>query len=197
MTNESLYDKETLLLKISQGNEGAFNILFGLYRNHLFTYLFTITKSTETSEEIVLDVFLKIWHGRDSITEIDNFDAFLYRVAHNKAIDFLRSLQRNPILQQQVWQQMQEPLSEEMADRNLLLKNTESVIREAVYNLTPQRQKVFHLHHNHGFSNEEIANHLQLSKNTVRNHLAASIEFIRKFLSGNLDVIILFFFFKK
>ena len=197
MTNESLYDKETLLLKISQGDQCAFNKLFALYRNHLFNYLFTITKSAETSEEIVLDVFLKIWHGRDSITEIDNFDAFLYRVAHNKAIDFLRSLQRNPILQQQVWKQMQEPLSDEKADKNLLLKNTESIIKEAVCNLTPQRQKVFYLHHNHGFTNQEIATHLQLSRNTVRNHLAASIEFIRKFLSGNIDVIILFFFLKK
>jgi RNA polymerase sigma-70 factor (family 1) len=196
LTSKCLYDKETLLLKISQGDQAAFNTLFGMCRNHLFAYLFKITKSAETSEEIVLDVFLKVWHGRASITDIDNFDAFLYRVAHNKAIDFLRSLHRNPLLQQQVWSQLQEPLSDEKADKNLLLKNAESFIGEAVRKLTPQRQKVFYLHHYQGFSNEEIASHLQLSRNTVRNHLAASVDFIRKFLSGNLDVIIFFFLFK-
>jgi RNA polymerase sigma-70 factor (family 1) len=197
LKKDNLYDNEFLLLKISKGDQGAFNILFERYRNHLFTYLIKITKSAETSEEIVLDVFLKLWHGKELIPQIENFDAFLFRVAHNKAIDYLRSVKRNPVLQQQVWELMQEPLSDEDADKPILFKNTEAIIGDAIAHLSPQRKKVFYLHHRDGFTNDEIARRLQLSPNTVRNHLTASVEFIRKFLSGNLDLMVFLFLLKK
>lgn len=197
MNNEKLDDNTDLLLKISNGDELAFAKLFEQYRNQLFTYLFKITKNAETSEEIVLDVFLKIWHGKELIPQIENFNAFLYRVAHNKAIDFLRILKQNPLLQQQVWSNMQEPLADEDADKQLLYKNSEVIINKAVDQLSPQRQKVFYLHHYFGYSNAVIAQHLGLSKNTVRNHLFASLEFIRKFLSDNLELIVLISFYKK
>ena len=83
MYNPSPYTDKELLLKIAEGDQVAFSILFEQYRNRLFTYLFKITKSAETSEEIVLDVFLKIWHGKEAIIEIENIDAFLFKVAHN------------------------------------------------------------------------------------------------------------------
>lgn len=197
MNDTNQYDEVQLLLKLSQGDQVAFKTLFEKYRNQLFSYLYKITKSTETSEEIVLDVFLKIWHGRESVSEIENFDAFLYRVAHNKAIDFLRSIKKNPAAQQEVWNLMQEPRSADDADCKLLLKSTEAIIDEAIRKLSPQRQKVFYLHHHHGFTNEEIAQRLNLSKNTVRNHLFASLEFIRKFISVSLQLFLFIFLLKK
>ena len=183
--NES-YKELQLLKEIRQGNELAFKSLFEQYRNQLLTYLFKITKSTETAEEIVLNVFLKIWQGRQTITQIEKFDQFLFRVAHNMAIDFLKFPKRNPLLQQEGWNLMHEPKSEENADNKLLLKNTESIVGQAIDNLSPQRQKVIYLHYYHGFTNEEIAQELNLRKNTVRNHLCSSIEFIRKYISLNV-----------
>ena len=90
MNKDNLHDSNLILLKISQGDLKAFNALFEQYRNPLFTYLFKITKSAETSEEIVLDVFLKIWHGKELILQIENFDGeikanlveYLYIVDH-------------------------------------------------------------------------------------------------------------------
>lgn len=192
MNKENSYDELQLLIKISQGNQLAFQALFEQYRNQLFVYLYKITKSSETAEEIVLDVFLKIWHGRELAAEIENFNAFLYRVAHNKAIDFLRSAKNNPLRQRELWDAMQEQVSAEDADTNLILRNTEALIDKAAGQLSPQRRKVFYLHHHHGFTNEKIAQRLDLSKNTVRNHLFASFEFIRKFISANLEFVILF-----
>jgi RNA polymerase sigma-70 factor (ECF subfamily) len=187
------YEELQLLNKISQGNELAFKSLFERYRNQLYTYLFKITKSSQTAEEIVLDVFLKIWHGRQTITQIENFDQFLFRVAHNMAIDFLKSPKRNPLLQQEVWNLMHEPKSEENADNKLLLKNTEAIIGQAIDKLSPQRQKVFYLHHHLDLTNEEIAQKLNLTKNTVRNHLCSSIEFVRKYITLNVELILLLF----
>jgi len=192
LLNENSYqDEKKLLQLIADGDETAFNHLFEHYRNRLFTYLCKITKSRETSEEIVLDVFLKIWLGRDIITEIENFESFLFRVARNKAIDFLRIMQTKPEIQQEVWENL-ELISSQATDDNINKSDTSRKIESAVQNLSPQRQRVFQLSRKEGLSYEEIAIRLQLSRNTVRNHISASLDFIRNFINTEILVVGIF-----
>jgi RNA polymerase sigma-70 factor (family 1) len=185
------YEDKYCLVKIKEGDEFFFNIIFEKYRNRLFNYLYKVSKSKEVAEEIVLDVFLKLWHGREAITEIQELDSFLYRIAHNKAIDFFRAAKRSPQLQEAVWEALTEISSSTFnADAKLQSNNLQTLIHEAISQLSPQRKKVFELRHNEGLSYAEIAKKLNLSPNTVRNHLAASIEFIKLYL-GEHNVMIL------
>jgi RNA polymerase sigma-70 factor (ECF subfamily) len=82
------YDEKELLEQVAQGNEWAFNILFERHWDHLYNYMKRLTKSHEVAEEIVVDVFLKLWTGRELVPGIHNMDAFLFRVAQNKAMNF-------------------------------------------------------------------------------------------------------------
>jgi len=187
----NLYSDEYCLLKIKEGDEFFFKVIFEKYRNQLFTYLFKVSKSKEIAEEIVLDVFLKLWHGKEAITEIQKLEPFLYSVAHNKAIDFFRAAKRSPILQEAVWETLTDFSTPESADARLHQHNLEALIKEAINQLSPQRKKVFELRQNEGLSYAEIAATLNLSPNTVRNHLAASVEFIREHLRKNNALILL------
>lgn len=180
-----LYDDEYCLLRIREGEERFFTLIFEKYRDQLFAYLYRVTKSKEVAEEIVLDVFLKLWHGREAITEIQNFEAFLHKVAHNKAIDFFRAAKRSPELQQALWESITEVQAADKADNRILIKNIDALIKEAVNHLSPQRRRVFELRNYEELSYAEIADTLQLSSNTVRNHLAASLQFIRDYLQRN------------
>lgn len=195
MNEDQLYADDLLLQKIVEADETAFNILFKRYRNQLYTYLLKITKSKEMSEELVLDVFLKIWIGREVISEITNFESFLFRVAHNKAIDFLRQAKKNVVEQEEIWSSMQDLASGESADDSLLQKDTEVVIEEVVQQLSQQRQLVFRLSRNHGLSYDEIACQMGLSRNTVRNHLSASLQFIRTHLKQSPEAILVALYF--
>jgi RNA polymerase sigma-70 factor (family 1) len=199
MDKVSLYDDNFCLSKVKEGDEHFFNLIFEKYRNQLFAYLFKVTKSRETSEEIVLDVFLKLWYGREAITEIENLEAFLFRVAHNKAIDFFRAAKRNPKMQHEIWELITEAISYETADKKLLDKSIEALVQTAVDQLSPQRRKVYFLRNNQDLSYGEIARELNLSTNTVRNHLAASVQFIREYLIKNdlLKLMIAFYLGKK
>lgn len=179
------YDDSYCLMKISEGDEQFFNLVFDKYRNRLFTYLFKITKSKETAEEIVLDVFLKLWHGREIIHTIENLEAFLFRIAYHKAIDFFRATSRSPKLQEETWGLMTEVASYEQADKKLMEDDIEEVVQTAVKNLSPQRRTVYYLRNYEGLSYADIAQRMNLSHNTVRNHLAASLQFIRDFLVKN------------
>lgn len=185
MAHPSPHTDQELLEQIAASDQKAFDLLFGRYRNRLFSYLLKVTKSRETAEEIVLDVFLKIWQGRSLLNEIDNFEAFLFRIARNKALDFLRWTQKRQTAQIELWNRMQEDSIAESADNKLLLRHTEEAIQYAVKQLSPQRKMVFQLSREHGLTYEQIAERMHISSHTVRNHLAASLQFIRSHLATN------------
>jgi RNA polymerase sigma-70 factor (ECF subfamily) len=172
---------EKLLAAIAEGDEAAFKVLFEMYREKLFRYMLKITKSTKIAEEIVLDVFLKLWMGRELLKEIKDLDAFLYRVAYNKAIDFFRMAARERKLKKVIHEKM-ENSSEKEADHRILDNEYQLIVEKAIAQLSPQRRLIFNLSRIEGLSHEEIAQQLQLSKNTVRNTIAETLKSIRHYL---------------
>ena len=191
--NEGQVQDKRLLQLIAIGNEQAFETLFEKYRGKLYTYLKGITKSPEASEEIVMDVFLKIWIGRQTVNEIQHFDSFLFRIAHNKAIDFLRALHRDQTLFTLVWEEIQ-VLGSQTADAGLKEKESHAILQSAIDRLSPKRRLVYELSRENALSHDQIAAYLNLSKSTVNNHLVESLRFIRNYLHGYLEVCLLLVF---
>ena len=183
----------SLLYEIASGNEDAFELLFEQQRGRLYNYMLKITKSKVVAEEIVLDVFLKLWIGRELLPEIKNMDAFLNKVAYNKALDFLKIASRKKEIHRLVAKQI-ETCKEQEADHKLLDSEYQSILKKALDQLSPQRRIIFTLSRMEGLTNEEIAQQLQLSRNTVRNTLHESLQSIREYLRQNnlLSMIILF-----
>lgn len=176
---------EQLLCLIERGDQKAFDLLFRRYRNKLFSYLFKITRSQETAEEIVLDVFMKIWTAGGILRTISHFEAFLFRVAYNRAVDFLRKAQRDRQLQKDIYERMiADPSPSLFVEQAILARDMEKTIEEAVKQLSPQRQEVFRLSREEFLTYDEIAERLQLSPVTVRNHMSAALRNIRSKLSG-------------
>ncbi len=191
MPHHNLNTEKELLAQVSEGNEKAFRALFFDYYEQLFKYISCIVKSKQIAEELVMDVFLKIWLGKELIPQIEKFDAFLFRVAHNKSIDFLRSVARDPKFQDLLWDQIQ-LANDARADSSVLVHEYEAKLREAISLLSPQRKKVYQLSREQDMTHDQIASQLKLSKNTVNNHIVESQRFIRNYLSKNCDMAFLF-----
>lgn len=192
----NLNDRD-LLLRVSMDDEESFRCLFARHRDKLFAYILKVTKSREVSEEIVMDVFLKIWQIRTGLARIEDFSSFIFHIARNKALDFLRMAAKDHVLRDLLWEEI-EAVSDTRSDGKLLLDELESQIEIVVDGLSPQRQSVFRLHREENLTYDQIAVHLQLSKSTVKNHMLDSLRFIRLHLTANLDLIILcFILFKK
>lgn len=187
MTDNNPDIEKNLLMKIAAGHENAFRKLFDQYYEQLFHYVHGLIKSKPVSEELVMDVFLKIWLGKDIIPQIQNFNAFLFRVAHNKSIDFLRSAARDPKLRELLWENIQSA-TYAAPDSQILLQEYEARLREAVSLLSPQRKKVYQLSREQDMTHDQIAAHLNLSKHTVNNHIVEAQRFIRAYLAKNLDI---------
>lgn len=174
-----------LLQLIANSDEAAFNLLFARYRNQMFNYLLKVTRLREVAEEVVLDVFLKIWNGREALRQVNNFEAFLITVARNHAIDFLRRAQKSQGLQQQIRDAMEQLPAPEQADHQVISNHTRAAIAAAVNELSPQRKMVFLLSREQGLTYEEIAARMGITPKTVANHLSASLQHIRDHL--NID----------
>lgn len=182
-----------LLLSVTSGDEKAMQELFRLYQSKLYTYIYHITKSKEISEELVMDIFTKIWMARELLDDVQNLDGFLYRIAKNKAIDFLRAAAKEKRLQALLLAQMENSKAAH-PDEKVILKEYELHLKQLLQNLTNQQQLVFNLSREQGLSHQQIASKLNLSKNTVKNHIVAALKHLRHHLLLILMIKIFLFF---
>jgi len=173
-----------LLYETSIGNEVAFSQLFEKHRGKLFNYLLRVTKSKEIAEEIILDVFMKIWMGKELLPDVKNFEAFLCVVAKNKSMDFFRVAARDERLQKMVGSRITQE-QENQTENIVLEKEYQTILEQALSKLSPQRKQIFYLSREQGLTHDQIAKHLNLSRNTVRNTMAETLKLIRLFLKKN------------
>ncbi len=181
-----------LLRQVTRHDEKAFKALFEAYQSRLYHYIIGIVKSKETTEEMVIDVFLKIWQQREMLAGVERFDAFLFRVAFNHSVDFLRRAARDPKIKDIIWQDI-ELAGGLPSDATVLGKECEVKLKEAIGLLSPRRQLIFRLSREKNFSHSAIAQKLQLSKYTVSNHISESLRFIRAYLANFLTILLVFF----
>jgi DNA-directed RNA polymerase specialized sigma24 family protein len=125
------YEDAMLQKQIAQGDQRAFKVLYDRHHGRLFQYVFKIVKSKEVAEELVMDVFMKLWIARDMMPQINNLDGFLFKVAYNKSIDFFRSAAKDKVFTDLLWEKIQVP-AQAQADTSLLLHEYEKKLREAI-----------------------------------------------------------------
>jgi RNA polymerase sigma-70 factor (family 1) len=154
----------------------------------MYSYLLKTIKSKELAEEATLDVFLKIWNARQALHEIINFEAFLFRVVHNKALDYIRKAKTNRLMQQEIWVGLEMLAATETADQKILHADAEAAIHTAISHLPPQRKEAFRLSREENLSYDAIAKKMKISRNTVRNHVSAALQFIRGHLHNGPEM---------
>lgn len=162
-------------------NEQAFTALYNQHWKKVLTYLVALTKSRGIAEELLQDIFTRIWIAWPLPAEIANMDAFLSKVAYNRAIDFFRLTARHRKLRQLIARELtkrQEP----QADEHLLTEEAIRILHDAISQLSPQRKLIFTLSRDAGLSHEQIARHLHLSPNTVKKTLSNALHSIRSYL---------------
>lgn len=174
---------------MSEGNEKAFADLFHRYRNKIYTIAFKLTASEENSEEIVQDVFMKVWKKRSSLEGVDNFDPWLFILARNTIYSFLRS---------KAAREIHAPLTEEEllgvaddADLRIKEKEFQQFLKQAVDRLPPQQKQVYQLSKDAQLSYAEIGSQLDIAPETARKHLQYALKSIRAYLLVHMDLGIL------
>ncbi|HYG37043.1 MAG TPA: RNA polymerase sigma-70 factor [Cytophagales bacterium] len=178
-------DEKAVVQKLILGDELAFKQLYDKYKNILYTFCYRITKSEEWAEEIVHDVFLKIWFDRENINSDLAFGGYVYRITKNASINFIKKASVDLKLKKQYLDQVEK--FNNNAENFLLHTETDRLLKQAIEKLPPQQQTVFRMCRIEGLTHAEISDALNLSKGTVKNYMMIAMANLKKQLSLYTD----------
>lgn len=181
-----------LLALVAGGDERAFAELFECYYRQLGEYVYRLTESIVVSEEIVQDVFIKIWQKREILASLDSFTYYLFILSKNQTLNYLRKVAKEKIKQTE-WLKA----FDENSDGDYLLEEYHNLIDNAVEKLPPQQKKVYQLTRIERLKHEEVAEILGLSVETVKKHAKLAIKAIKNELmdkNGNAVAVFLSFY---
>jgi RNA polymerase sigma-70 factor (family 1) len=176
--NEASSERD-LVLALQRGDEEAFETIYGLYSQRLFGRLLKLVKTEAQAQEILQDVFIKLWQHRHSLDPEKSFRSFLFKIAENKVYDFFRKAARDKVMEANLISLSTTNYINigeyTRAEENLIL------LYKAIESLPPQRQQVFRLCKLEGRSYKEVSELLSISLSTISDHIVKATKAIKEY----------------
>lgn len=182
METEKLYDERELLLRLKSGDHIAFEMMFHRYKSQMAGNALRLLKSPELAEDLLQEIFIRLWEQRSKIDIERTIGSYLYRIASNLAYDYFRKVARDRKLADKllsVYPSVYEPIEKAVFDQEnkLALDNALSMLPE-------QQRIVFTLCKIEEKSYQEVASMLNISIGTVNNHLTRANSSLRVLLKS-------------
>lgn len=174
-----------LLEQIARDDQKAFGVLFQLFYKRLLGFAFQYVRTTEVAEEIVSDVFVKLWNRRADLTTIENPEAYLFIAVKNGSLNYLEKYSLYQVVQLPD-NERSELVNLDNPQKELEWKELLFKMDEAVSTLPAECQRVFRLSREEGFKAKEVATILNVSPRTVETQLYRAIKKIDSILSSYL-----------
>lgn len=175
-----------LLEKVIEGNEKAFANLFYSYHNELAEFVLGLTGSIELTEEIIQDVFIKVWEMRATLISIKHFTGWLFILARNITLNSIRKKSADFKKRSEYEKYVYLANGSEDPYNNIPNEHYE-IIKKAIEQLPDQQKKVFSMRHEEGLSYSEISEALSISKETVKKYLQIALKSVCVFIKCNIS----------
>lgn len=179
-------DIKVLLERISNNDQKAFSILFQMFYKRLLNFAYQYVRTKEIAEEIVSDVFIKLWNKRAEITKVEKPEAYLFISVKNGSLNYLEKFSLLQVCQ------LPEGSGSELVNtdnpqKELEWKELLFKMDEAVSTLPVECQRIFRLSKEEGFKAKEVAEILNISPRTVETQLYRAVRKIDDILSSYLQ----------
>ena len=169
----------------------AFDAIYEKYCRRLFGFVVRYVKLETDAEEIVQDVFIKIWENREKINAYSSFESYLFTISYNSAISLLRKRVHEKKYLEHLNSLRNENVAPELTDE-IYFKELNHKIQSLLAELTPRQKEIFLLSREEGLTHDEIAKKLGISVNTVKNHIVTVLNFLKSNIDNGLVVNALF-----
>jgi RNA polymerase sigma-70 factor (ECF subfamily) len=190
-----LPDEARLIQLASEGDQQAYGRLYSYYYPQLYTSLVFISQSHEDTQEVIHEVFLKIWKTKETLALVRSFEDYAYTLAKNLLFSQLKRKKINEKLIQFLSDQT---VIGPSPDQQLLFKQYYQTALDAIDRLPAQKRKIFLLRTQEGLTLDEIATEMGISRSAVKKHLYAAIDSVKEYLrqhTGDVLLLVLFYFF--
>ncbi|RQP16650.1 MAG: RNA polymerase sigma-70 factor [Parapedobacter sp.] len=169
-----------LLEQIRDGNEQAFAALYDRYAGRLYGNLIKLVKDRDVAQELLQDVFFKIWEKRKSIRVESSFAAYLFAITKHMALNFSRRV----VLDAKVVSSLaaEAPDGYSHIEEGMIAKELERLYDNAVNALPPKRRMVYIRCKHEGKTYEQVSRELGISTSTINDHMVKALRFIEQHL---------------
>ena len=188
-----LRDKDQEVIEqLREGSKDAFRLLFDEIGPKIYAFALSYLKNESDAEELLQEVFLKLWEVRLNLDGSKNLKSFLFKICINLIYDFIR---RKNIEQVYLdYSGRNNPLSGDDTWHEVIYNDMLTNLQQLIATMPEQRQHIFRLSKEEGLSNEEIAHRLNLSRRTVENQLYRAVSFLKeKINTGSIPALLFFF----
>jgi RNA polymerase sigma-70 factor (ECF subfamily) len=177
------YSESELKQLVASGDQAAFRVLFDLYHKKIFSLGMHLTHSDVMAEELVQDVFIKLWEKRTELANIDFLNSWIRTVSKNIASNYLRRI----TLEKLVLSEIATAAPAENVDTGSNMELAQ-LLEQAIAQLPPQQRRVFILFRKEGLSGEEISKEMNLSIHSVRTYIKLSTQSVKEFLETHIEL---------
>lgn len=191
MQDPTLENESRLVHNLSKGNIFAFNTLYKRYSSRLYYFAFGYFKSEPEAEELVQEVFTKIWEKRADLKEELSFKSFIFTIAFN----IIRKHFRTKSYMIEYFKTTITTDLDMRTSQKIAYDSLYQYLTELVNELPERRKKIFIKSRFEGLSIKEIADELKISHKTVENQLTDALKFIRTNLKKEIICVLPFFLF--
>ncbi len=165
-----------LINQLKQGNEKAYAHLVDAYHHRLCVYANSLAKDKDRAEDIVQNVFIRIWERRHMLITDFTIKSFLYRSVHNEFIDQYRKQKSVTALEKKYSYEIERFTPRDDA----FLERLFAFVQGEIHNLPPKCKKIFLMSKEEGCTNHEIAERLNVSKKTIEYHITKAFVILRQ-----------------
>lgn len=182
MTKPTTIDEKNLLLRLRDGDSQAFEAVYHLYKRRLAGNLLRLLKSHDLVDDVLQELFAKLWQHRATINVDQPLKAYLFGIARNLTIDTFRRASREEQFRNHLLANFQEGYSH--VEERMMPDERRALLEEAIAQMPPQRQRVFRLCKLEGKSYEEVAELLEISTATVNVHITKAHQQLHAFFNN-------------
>ncbi len=172
---------------MQSGSQEAFTILYRHYSPLLYINVRRMLHDPVVSEELVQELFTRIWQKRDCQGITENFTGYMYRIAQHLVHDFFRRLKKDQALQQKFRTLVEEADITASAEDRLQQQQSMGIINNAIEHLPPQQRKAYKLVREEGYTYKKAAEDMGISPLTVKEYLTLANKSIRNYILTNVE----------
>lgn len=195
MSEYYLDNEKELFNRVAVGDEAAFTTIFYKYTRQLYPFLLQKLRSDVLAEELLQDIFLRLWVYREKLAGLESPQGYLFRMAANRVQDYFQEEYRKSRLIKSMLPAGD--IADAHPQETMDITETRRVMAEGIQALPEQRRRIYELKQQ-GLRYEEIASQLNISPNTVKNQIVQANRFLLEFLrSKGLAVLLLILSWKR
>lgn len=187
--------EQAIINGLTCGDKNAMSQLVEVYNHRLYIYALSLQKDQMLAEDIVQNVFIKVWEKRSTLTSETKLNAYLYRSVYNEVIDNYRRTQVKSRIEQEYLTVLENIDSGDNDDDDF--EDLLTLVNKAINNLPPKCKQIFELSKREGLTNREIATHLEVSIKTVEKQISNAYKSIKKYAGEHMDLVLLLLLEKK